>query len=229
MITQKESENQSELEKEIREYVEAIDKGEIFYPKGPCRKCGEVPEKFTIHDYKRRTFLIVVNALVKTFVTWLGRWKCSKCKKTHVHYPAFAFPFKNYVRQQVLEHSEKYLSNPEMTYAKATWENNAWTGYESKDGKIDDRHLWKSAVWRWVGTLGILCEALRRILKHIRAKSPTSIVFRKLSPVHPKKYRSERRKRILERCQRMMQADKEYSEIFGKSIFPQFATRAWRP
>ncbi len=106
MITKNNLEDQIELEKEIRKYAEAMDRGENPYPEGPCRKCGKKPAKFKIHDYKTRIFLVIVNALVKTINTWLARWKCPLCNRTFVRYPDFAFPYKNYVKNQVMALSE---------------------------------------------------------------------------------------------------------------------------
>ena len=110
-----------------------------------------------------------------------------------------------------------------MTYQDIT----STIGYTTQTQKIDERKLAGSTVWRWLGFFGSLKNTLRNALEIIRQAAPNSTVFRQMSPIHPKKYRSDERKIVLEQAFQLFTADAEYQDIWGYSIFPDLATRSF--
>ena len=98
-------------------------------------------------------------------------------------------------------------------------------GYETDQGKIDERYFEGSTVWRWLSFIGSLRHTLNNALNLIRQKSPASSIFRQIYPIHPKKYRSDKRKNILQRSMRLFYAEDEFQRLFKISIFPDLATR----
>jgi hypothetical protein len=194
-----------------------------------CPKCGDNNQNFIIHERRRRIFYVIVKNYVKKVIGLLGRWKCTVCNGTFTYYPAFAIPHKNYVTENILELTQKYLAGSDTTYRRTVSYNNMPIGYDSETDWIDERQLSASTVWRWLSFIASLRQTLHKALGLIRQRAPSAETFRKISPVFCCKYRSFERKKLLQRCSRFFIAEEFFKKIFFSSIFPGFATKnGWK-
>jgi hypothetical protein len=199
-------------------------------PQGNCPHCQEHPDRFRLHDRRRRTFLVVIARAVYRALSLLSRWKCPLCRRTFTLYPPFALPWKRYVREFLFERGCNYLLRDELSYRRAIEVEGMPVFYDGpgEDGRIDERSLSHSTLHRWLSTIGALVETLRAALSLIRSKSATSDLFRRLFALAPSKYRSEDRKQSLDRALRLFETEAEYRALFARSIFPELATAcAW--
>jgi len=188
-----------------------------------CPKCESCHDDFKLHECRHRTFYVVIDSLIHTIASFLGRWKCSSCRATFTVYPQYAIPYKRYVRDVCISFSEDYVTKDAATYRSVS----SFIGYAPQTQKAEERQLAGSTVWRWLRFFGSLKKALRNVFEIIRQSSPGSTIFRQMSPIHPKKYRSEERKIVLERAFRLFAADAEFQGIWGYQFFPDLATRSF--
>lgn len=186
-----------------------------------CPKCKSTHGDFTLHERRRRLFYVIIDSLVHTIESFLGRWKCSLCKKTFTSYPEYALPYKRYVKDHCLSFSRAYLEDDTETYLSVS----SAIGYTTPTQEIDDRMLAGSTVWRWLRFFGSLKNTLHNAFDLIRQASPDSWVFRQISPIHPRKYQSNERKIILQHALRLFTAEVAYHRFFGFSFFPDLATK----
>lgn len=212
----------SPIEQEIQIYTEKVEKRQIGCDLDGCPRCEGHPDFFKIHDVRERTFLVVVERLVRTILSLLLRWKCPLCGKTFTDYPPFALRCKRYVRRTVVESGRRYVEEDRMTYREGVLKHGLPIFRDCDEREIDDRALAPSSLHRWITSLGSLAETLRAALGLLGSKG--SGIFRKVFPVSPRKYRTEGRKAILEDCLRLLLAEEEYRSLFGVSIFPRLAT-----
>lgn len=219
------------LEK-IKAHDEKIKMGNVVCKSEQCPKCGEKPEEFKLHEQKSRVLLVIRGIWVKKLITILLRWKCSICKKTFIDYPDFCLPYKRYTRDVILELSSKYLEEAQTSYEDCVSDENKVPITHEADETSNEgeselyKTFEKSTLHRWLGGLGKL-KSLENIRSLIGQKSTKSALLRSCTPIFAKKYRSEARKEILQRAQNLLESDRSFKEIFGISIFPQFATRNW--
>ena len=97
------------------------------------------------------------------------------------------------------------------------------------DGTIDERSLAHSTLHRWIPLFATLGATLLEARRLIRARSATSALLRKIFPIAPRKYRSHKRRRVLETALGALWTEREYHVLFCRSIFPELATAAgWR-
>jgi hypothetical protein len=151
------------------------------------------------------------------------------------------------VRRTVLELGARYVTDnreadrtrstrcdPErpVTYREAVTVNRMPVFHQTTDEATDEAPvpvLNHSTLHRWLTSLAKLPRTLLEALCLIREKDSTSAIFRLVRPIHPQKYRSERRRLELQDCQRLFQAAAEYERLFETPLFPHFATRCgWR-
>jgi len=87
-----------------------------------------------------------------------------------------------------------------------------------------------STLWRWLSWLGAgLQGTFREARRLIRAREPRSPLHRQAWHVAPAKYRSEARRQTLEQALQGLVVTNVFQELFGKALFPDFATGcAWR-
>lgn len=87
-----------------------------------------------------------------------------------------------------------------------------------------------STVWRWLSWLGDgLQETFRKARQLIRARSPRSTLHRDAWCIWPYKYRSDQRRQTLQRALQHLVVANVFGQLFGKAIFPHFATaHGWR-
>ncbi len=213
------------LEEKINTYTAAVLTHQIRHQINGCPRCGQIPESFCLHDQRKRTFLIVVDRLVKGLLSFMTRWRCPLCEKVFTFYPDFALPRKRYVRDSVLPFSRPYLEVDRLSYRQVVKVNDLPVFYDRKPtGEIDERQLAHSTPWRWLTSFSSLKRTLQRALKLIREKSATSTLFRAVIPSPPWKYRSDGRRKALQAALKFLVADDEYLELFQVSITPRLAT-----
>jgi len=213
------------LEEKINAYTESVINRQIRNQIKCCARCGQVPESFRFHDQRKRSFLIVIDRLVKCLLSFMTRWQCPLCEKVFTFYPDFALPRKRYVRDSVLQFSRPYLEVDCLSYRKAVKVTRLPVFYDRlPTGEIDDRQLAHSTPCRWLTFFSGLKRTLQRALKLIREKSATSTIFRSALPIPPWKYRSAGRRIALQTALNFFFADDEYQELFQISITPRLAT-----
>ena len=82
-----------------------------------------------------------------------------------------------------------------------------------------------STVWRWLSWLGGMKRTLRAALGLIRQKDPNASLHRQPWAVSSWKYRSEKRREVLQQAMQLLAADRVVEGLFGAGIFPRYATR----
>ncbi len=184
-----------------------------------CPICKETHKSFKPHQKRKRLFLIIIGSIVKEIRSLLGRWRCLICGSTFTYYPEFAIPHKRYLKDKVLGLSRRYVEDDNTSYREAASNDGTSIVYER-----EERYFDYTTVWRWVGYIGSLEQRLSRGLKLIREKETSSKIFRQIHPINPRKYRSEARRKVLDRCMRMFILEGEFKKIFNASIFTEFAT-----
>lgn len=213
---------------EIQSYTRAVEKKEVQCDLPSCPCCRE-PASFKLHDRRRRTYLVVIERLVRTVLSLLSRWKCECCGETFTLYPSFALPRKRYLREEIFRRAGRYVEGDHESYRKAVKVDGLPVFHEGAGSKIDERSLAHTTLYRWLSSLGRLAETCRSALGLIREKAPSSEVFRKILPMAPWKYRSDERRRTLGDSRRLLLAEGEFRRLFGISIFPRLATvSGWR-
>ncbi len=188
---------------------------------------------FKQHGKRERTFLIIIDGIVRELDSFLCRWRCLICKRTFTYYPPYAQRNNRYVNGDILELTEKYIENENRTYAQSVEHEKMPIGYDgrtfqsdhghwdtpSPDDPRDERFLVRSTMWKWLSDLGGFKKLLRKALSLIRQKAPSSTIFRDIRPIAVCKYRSQERKKTLDAVRKLLLAEKEFQKIFGQSIF----------
>jgi hypothetical protein len=209
----------------IDEHTDAVRSGRVRCEHEICPRCSEAPDGFKIHERRKRTFGVVIERLVHRVSSLIVRWKCGLCKQTFSQCPAFALPYKRYVRDVVLALGRRYLDDDSTSYRKAVQVEGLPVFYDNEpDGALDERVLAGSTLHRWLGFLGRLEHTLRSALRLIRSASPTCDLFRTAQPVVPWKYRSSERRRRLQIGIGLTACEGAFQALFETSIFPSLAT-----
>jgi hypothetical protein len=213
----------SATQEEINAYQEKVQKNNITpHDLPPCWLCGGESAFFKLHAYRERRFLVIVQMMVEAVFATLARFKCPFCGKTFTRYPDFAIPHKHYTRQTIVFFSRAYVESDHATYKKALLVDQEVPGYP--DG---ERTLAGSTVARWISSLSCLVDTSRQALHLVLQKNPLSPIARQLAglSVSPRKYRSIERKNTLMACRRLLMTEDIFQDLFGRSIFTNFATR----
>jgi hypothetical protein len=129
------------------------------------------------------------------------------------------------VKAPVLEKAQEYLGT-DQSYRKTTQHEGMPIMYDDRI-RTDKRRpvgLAPSTVWRWLSWLGGMTGALRAAWKLIREKEPNSTLHREPWAVPPTKYRSQKRRDTLQQAMQLLAADRVCAGLFGKGIFPRYAT-----
>ena len=188
-----------------------------------CPKCKGNSRFFKLHESRFRIFLVIVDCFVKQVETLLGRWKCPLCHRTSTYYPDFAIPYKRYIKDTILQLSQKYLEEDNSTYETVVRKEDAAIVYDNTHSEKYESQVAGSTVWWWLHTIGSLKQIVSKAFSLIREKDPSSEIFRQIRPIKAKKYRSYERKKVLQRCARLLNAESEFRRQFSNSIFPHFA------
>jgi hypothetical protein len=188
----------------------------------PCPCCSVEPVFFKVHAFRERRFLIIVAMLIKKVFCSLVRFKCPGCGTTFTHYPDFAIPHKHYTRQTTNGFSAKYVNSDDMTYQRATMGDDGSPGYPESDATLAP-----STIHRWVTTLSNCTETCRTALCLLLQQNTMSIICRDLArlTVPQKKYKTDRRKKQLIACRKLVIIGAFFHDTFGISIFTGLATR----
>lgn len=114
-----------------------------------------------------------------------------------------------------------------MSYQQAVAPGGRVLGYVTPpgQGKIDERALHRSTLWRFLLFMGSQAPALQEGLQLWDEHDPSSRLHRFLGAVSPRKYRSEIRGEILRTTRRLLQLIDRWDRAFGEPFFPRFATR----
>jgi hypothetical protein len=212
---------------EIQDYTHAVEKKQVRCDLPCCPRCRRAAS-FKLHDRRKRTYLVVVERLVRTVHSLLSRWKCEHCSKRFTLYPPFALRGKRYLREEIFRRAERYLEQDRESYRGAVKDQSMAVFHEGSGEVIEERMLAHSTLYRWLVFLASMTETCRRALRLIREKAPSSEIFRRILPIAPWKYRSDERRQVLGQVRRLLVAEGEYQRLFGISIFPRLATiSAW--
>lgn len=145
--------------------------------------------------------------------------------------PSFALPFKRFVSQVVCERSQTFLGTEQSYRDSVRLQGRAVVYDDRQDEKLGRAAaaLAHSTVWRWLSWWGDqLHDVFQELRQLIRARTPSSSLHRESWSVSPYKYRSEARRLTLQRAVEGLVVAKVFKRLFGKAIFPRFATAGCR-
>ena len=142
--------------------------------------------------------------------------------------PSFALPHKRYVSQVLQDKARDYLGSETSTYRSSCQERGKALLYDDRQ----DEPLAKAAaalapstLWRWLSWLADgLANTFRAARQLIAQKEPGSTLHREGWAAAPHRYRSESRRQVLERALEGIVVQEVFQRLFGKAIFPNFAT-----
>jgi len=145
--------------------------------------------------------------------------------------PSFALPYKRFVTEVVCDRSGSFLGS-DQSYRETVRQQGRAMVYDDRQDEDLARQgaaLAHSTVWRWLSWLGEqLPEAWHRVRQLIRARTSDSALHWECWGVSPYKYRSESRRLTLQRALEGLVLVEVFRQLFGKAIFPRFATVASR-
>ena len=208
---------------DIKAHQQKIEKGKITpHNLPPCPRCHVDSGYFKVHAFRERWFLMIVDMFVKKAACPLVRFRCPGCGKTFTAYPDFAVPYKRYTRQSVMGFCARYVENDEMTYRKATMIDGSVPGYPQSDATLAP-----STIHRWITTFGRFSETCRTALGLLLQENPVSGICRDLGllTVPRRKHTTDRRKKQLVGCRRLVGIEAFFQVAFKTSIFTKLATR----
>jgi hypothetical protein len=148
-------------------------------------------------------------------------------QETVYRLPSFALPHKRFVTAVVSDRAQAFLGT-DQSYRDTVRPDGRALVYDDRQDEAlarDGAALAHSTVWRWVSWLGdSLPRTFREARRLIRAREPRSPLHRQDWSVSSAKYRSEPRRRTLERALQALVVTEVFRVLFGKAIFPNFAT-----
>lgn len=211
---------------QIEAHRQEVLRGEVSCAATRCPLCDGDPGGFSLHERRRRGFWVVVERLVRKLVSVLPRWKCSLCKGSFTQYPDFALPHKRYVRPEVQARARRHMADEAATYEQSARDDAMAVCHPIETATGQEAHLHASTVWRWVGFLGALKETTRRAMRLVRQRSATLAPPRNSYGVAARRYRSQARRLLLQRCLQLLALQDLMQRLFGVSIFPRSAIAA---
>jgi hypothetical protein len=137
----------------------------------------------------------------------------------------FALPRKRFVQSPVLEKASEYLGT-EHSYRKTVEDKGMPIMYDDRGPTRgwQPQGLAPSTVWRWLSWLGGMPGTLRAAWELIRQKEPNATLHRQPWVVWPQKHRSQKRRETLIVAMQVLAVDRICEGMFGKGIFPRYAT-----
>jgi hypothetical protein len=140
-------------------------------------------------------------------------------------------PYKRFGTDVVCDRSGSFLGS-NQSYRQTVQPQGRAMVYDDRQDEDLARQgaaLAHSTVWRWLSWLGDeLAEAWRAVRQLIRARTCDSALHREGWGVSPQKYRSEARRRTLQQAVEGLVLAAVFGRLFGKAVFPHFATVACR-
>ncbi len=205
---------------QIQEYTEKVRKGEVECSLSCCGHCSIGAEFFKRHEARQRQFYAIVDDMVKVILGLLIRWKCCGCGKTFTDYPDFAVPFKRYTLPTIKKYSGLYTEDHQSTYRKVIIKN--IIGYADSEQQLSH-----TSIHRWITSFGNYTNIIRKAQDYYLQAKPESSICRELASlsIPLKKYKTEERKSILQRCRQLLRLDVKYSALFNVSIFPNIGAK----
>lgn len=141
--------------------------------------------------------------------------------------PSFALPYKRFVTGVVCERPRVFLGSTQSYRQTVRWRGRELV-YDDRQEEALGRQgaaLAHSTVWRWLSWLGDgLRGTFREVARLIHAQDPRSRLHREAWCVSPLKYRSQPRRRTLQRALRGLVLCPIFERLFGKAVFPCLAT-----
>jgi hypothetical protein len=148
-------------------------------------------------------------------------------RETVYRLPPFALPHKRFVTEVVQDRSQAFVGT-DQSYRASVRPNGRELVYDDRQDEALTRQgaaLSHSTVWRWLSWLGDgLQRTFREARRLIRAWEPRSPLHRQDWRVSFAKYRSEPRRETLQRALQALVVTQVFQKLFGKAIFPNFAT-----
>jgi hypothetical protein len=212
--------NISATTEEINQHSEQVRRSQNPCPARVCPKCQKKSDNFLRHDKKNRKFQVVIEQVIHVVICLLTLWKCPECGKCFMGYPPFAMPYKRYTIPTICIFTQWYVENDAMTYRNLIQETPLLSS------TYPEWELSHSSIHRWISTLGQLNTTMAKAQDFILQKDPVSTICRDLAglTVACRKHVSEARKTLLLACRKIVEIEKQFSRLFGVSIFHQLAT-----
>jgi len=146
--------------------------------------------------------------------------------------PPFALPHKRFVTEVVCDCSRAFLGSDQSYWDSVRPGGRALVYDDRQDEALARRGaaLSHSTVWRWLSWLGDgLQHTFRKAWQLIREREPRSALHRLDWSVPSAKDEPDQRQQTLQRALQALVVTKIFQDLFGKAIFPNFATAAgWR-
>jgi len=143
--------------------------------------------------------------------------------------PSFALPYKRFVTDVLCDCCRAFLGS-DQSYRLTVQVQGRELVYDDRQDEALARQgaaLAHSTVWRWLSWLGDgLRESVRTIRQLIRARASRNTLHREVWCLSPHKYRSDSRRLTLQRALGTVVIAEIFRRLFGKAIFPHFATVA---
>lgn len=213
---------------EIKRHTASVAIGSARCRQDTCPHCSRPPGKkgFRRVGKRRRIFYVVVQSLVKKIVSFLLRWRCPCCRRSFTDYPPFAVPRRRYITEAIEQRCTRYLEDHTATYRRVVRDGIHACGYDrNEDGTMDERHLVPATVHRWLTWLGEQTEKLSLVLDMVRVLAPRSTIHRQVLPIPARKYRSQKRKEVLQVARRLLHAQAALGAIrLGQTSASDFET-----
>lgn len=216
------------IEVRIKEYTAQVFSGKLSMPTGACPRCLQGPDLYKLHDHRWRSFRYTVDNFVRIIETVLVRWKCPLCKRRFTDYPDFAIPYKRYVADDVERLSAAYAEDDGENYEGVVLHEQMGIACEPEEGRNIGPQLNKSTPWRWLGCLGTQPDLLGATLAVLRRKNLGQDIGKFPVCIPRRKYRSEKRKQVLNNARLLLRVNQACKRLFGLSLFPRIATPAGR-
>jgi len=186
-----------------------------------CPLCN-APPPFSRHEIRRRSFRRVDGDSVLEVRSWIVRWWCRACHRTFTDYPAFALPYKRFVKDTIVQLSTDFIGIPDASYDRVTAPDGAPIEYDTN--LSDSPVLSRSTLWRWVSWLGNMPQTLHAATQLLYQKRQNLTLHRDLWTVEASKYRSDSRQLRVQNAFRTLVVCEMFDRVFSAPLFPTFAT-----
>ncbi len=210
----------SSTKDQIQSYTEKVRKGQIKCNHPPCQRCKTSANAFNRHEARKRQFYVISEGVVEIILGLLIRWKCSGCGKTLTDYPDFAVPYKRYTAPTIKKYASLYTEVHQVSYREIIIKNSI--GYPDSEQQLNH-----TTVHRWITSLGNYSKFIRTAQDLYLQTKPESSICRELAAlsIPSKKYCTENRKSILQRCRQLLKIEAKFQSFLKVSIFPRLATQ----
>jgi hypothetical protein len=134
-------------------------------------------------------------------------------------------PRRRFVHPPISAKASDYVGT-EQSYRQSVKAEGMPIMYDDRNavGRKVPQGLAPSTVWRWLTWMGGMPGTLRAAWDLIRQKEPNSTLHRQPWAVPAAKYRSPKRRETLMVAMQVLAVDRICGRIFGKGIFPRYAT-----